>query len=267
MHDIPQPPLLQDLRAHAWQRLSTEFTPPSQFEQLASAAAGISPHRLRLLGMLLAASSPTACGGRAVLRPIWATEALNRAYVMVRLIGDLEQRAPRPCSDMETGLGGELAATYSSLAISSDEELRPCSGPLRGLVRDLVELFEPVPIALTTCVDRLTLPAFRQRALVLLASEIVSNALLHGFRDRPFGRIKFELAVLGRHTARLTVADDGGCVLERARDHAARCSVVHYLADLLESDMVYRARPGGGMIAEMEFPAEPRQAVAVTRFA
>lgn len=211
--------------------------------------------------MLLAAASPTVCGGRAVLRPIWATEALNRAYNMVRLVGRLEQRAPdcnnRTGFDLEAKLGAELAATFDALAISCDEEPRPCSVLLRDLVRDLVELFGPAvgPVVLATCIDRLALPAFRQRALILLANELVSNALLQAFEPHRSGRITLHLAVLDRRSARLTVTDDGGNVFDRARRHPSRCGVVDYLADLLESDLTYRSRPGGGMIAELEFPA------------
>jgi two-component sensor histidine kinase len=256
----PRLPLLHDLRSRAWHYRTADRAEPSRFEQLASAAAGISPHRLRLLGMLLAAASPTACGGRAVLRPVWATEAMNRAYNTVRLIGSLEQQVPQTddvsVSDLETRLGRELAATFDSLAITCDEEPRSCSVPLRNLARDLVELFGSAigSVAVATIVDRVTLPAYRHRALVLLANELVSNALLCGFKDRRRGLITLQLSVLDQRTARLVVTDDGDGVLERTRRHSSRCGVVDYLADLLESELVCRTGPGGGMTAAIEFP-------------
>jgi two-component sensor histidine kinase len=171
---------------------------------------------------------------------------------MAKLVGRLEQNAPRRPPDFETPLGVELASIFDSLAISSDQEPRSCSAPLRDLTRDLTELFGPAigQIAVTTNVDRLTLPAFRHRALILMANELVTNALLHAFKDRRFGRITLQLSVLARGSARLTVMDDG----ESARHQPSPCSVINYLADLLESDLVYQTRFGGGLIAEIEIP-------------
>jgi hypothetical protein len=61
--------------------------PISQFEQIASTAAGISVRRVKLLGVLLTSASPALCGGRPALRPIWAAEALHRAYSMQLVAG------------------------------------------------------------------------------------------------------------------------------------------------------------------------------------
>jgi hypothetical protein len=233
----------------------------SQYEEIASVSAGISHQRARLLGILLAAASPASCGGRPVLRPIWATEALHRAYSMVRLVGRLEQRMPRRdeqsrLPDFETNLGLELARIFDSLAITDDEELRPCSSNLRDVARNLIALFGPSigHVTVATSVDRLALPAFRHRALVLIASELVMNALLHAFRHRHTGQVALQLTLLGRRVARLAVTDDGDGHFDRARCHPNRCSVINYLADLLESKLVYRPRPGGGMITEIEIP-------------
>jgi hypothetical protein len=262
MHNRTQ--LLHDLRSDAWQsRTETGRTPakPSQFEQLAADAAGISPHRLRLLGLLLAAGGPTSCGGRSVLRPIWAIEALERAHTMVRLVGALERHMPieddlSPWPDIETRLGVKLASVFDGLAISSDEELRPCSVPLREIVRDLVGLFGPAlsQFSIRTSVDRLSLPAYQHRARVLIASNLVTHALLHAFQGPCSGQITLRLAVSHRATAHLTVADDTNFISHSVPASRSRCSVIDYLTDLLQSDLVYRPRPGGGMIAELEFP-------------
>jgi hypothetical protein len=261
-----RPPLLHDLRSHGRHHWSDDAkragAPPSRFEQVASVAAGISPERIRLLGILLAAGSAASCGGRPVLRPVWATEALQRSHNVARLIGCLEQRMPRGearSPDFETRLGIRLAATFDSLAITCDEEPRSCSEPLRAVVRDLVELFGSAAgsIAVTTRVDRLTLPAFQQRALVLMVNELVTNALLHAFQDRQLGRITLELSVLDHATACLTVRDDGDCVADRTRRCPARCSVLDYLADLLETELVYRSSVGSGVIADVEIPTRP----------
>src|ERR1700733_3336407 len=88
-------PLPRDLRLNAYRprigHTVANPVPASQFEQIASASASISHQRVRLLGLLLAAASPTRCGGPSVLRPIWATEALHRAHSVIRLVARLEQ--------------------------------------------------------------------------------------------------------------------------------------------------------------------------------
>ena len=239
----------------------TGLAPISQFEQIASTAAGISVRRMKLLGILLASATPALCGGRPMLRPIWAAEALHRAYSMVRLVARLERRSPshdEPSErlDFEVRLGVELASIFNSLAIARDEELRSCSASLRDVARNLIELFGPAvgDITLVTAVDRLTLPAFQHRALILIASELIMNTLLHAFNGRCAGLVTLELALRSVDTARLAVTDDGNYPLGSASQRPKRCSVVNYLADLLQSEPVYRSASGGGMIAEIYVP-------------
>jgi hypothetical protein len=126
----------------------TSPAPISRFEQIADTASGISAQRVKLLGVLLSSASPTLCGGRPALRPIWAAEALHRAYNMVRLVARLERRASSHDEqpgrlEFENRLGDELASIFDSLAIDRDEELRPCSTSLRDVARNLIELFGP----------------------------------------------------------------------------------------------------------------------------
>ena len=156
---------------------------PGSFGSHAGSRGG-SVQRARLLALLLGSASLTSCEG-SLLRPIWAMEAMRRAYNMIRLVGFLDRNTPlsgidshRP--DFENRLAAALAATFDSLAIERDEVLRPCSMALRSLTQNLVELFGSAigNIVLSTCVDRLMLPAFQQRALILLTSELVTNVLL-----------------------------------------------------------------------------------------
>lgn len=235
----------------------------SQFEDIAATAASISRQRVRLLGTLLAAASPTFCGGPPVLRPIWATEALHRAYSMVRLVARLERKAPRrnkPPDPLgfEDKLGVELASIFDSLMIVHNEELRACSRTVRDVARNLVELFAPgvSQITLVTSVERLTLPAFQHRALVLMASELVINSLLHAFEHRPAGHMMLRLDRLNNGVARLAVTDDGRGLFDSASHHSARCGVINDLADLLQSEVMYRSARGGGTVAEIDIPLQ-----------
>jgi two-component sensor histidine kinase len=241
----------------------TSPAPISRIEQIACTAAGISAQRVKLLGVLLSSASPALCGGRPVLRPIWAAEALHRAYNIVRLVARLERRTPSHDEqaarlDFENRLGDELASIFDSLAIAGDEELRHCSTSLRDVARNLIELFGPAvgDIILASSVDRLALPAFQHRALILAASELIMNTLLHAFNGRAAGRVTLELARLNQGMARLTVADDGNYPSGAAPRGPARCSVTNYLADLLQSEPVYRSGTGGGMIAQIDIPIQ-----------
>jgi two-component sensor histidine kinase len=259
--------LPRDLRSGTFRRYfshtATDSVRTSQFEQIASAAASISRQRVRLLGILLAAASPTLCGGPAVLRPIWATETLHRAHNMIRLVARLEQKVPRrnkPSESLgfENKLGVELASIFDSLAIARNDELRACSCPVRDVARNLIELFGPGVghITLATSVERLALPAFQHRALVLIASELIINSLLHAFENRSTGRMTLRLDRLNRGMARLAVTDDGRGLFGNVPHHPARCGVINDLADLLQSEVMYRSAPGGGTVAEIDIPLQ-----------
>ena len=259
--DPDRQPAVPQYRAGHVSRGETGAPPISQFERIASTAAGISVRRVKLLGVLLTSASPASFGGRPVLRPIWATEALHRAYSMVRLVARLERRSPSHDEqsvrlDLEARLGAELAAIFDSLTIARDDELRACSASLRDVARNLVELFGPAigEVTLVTSVDHLVLPAFRHRALILLVSELIINTLLHAFNGRRAGRVTLELARLSQSKARLAVTDDGNYPLGGVPHRPERCSVVNYLADLLQTELVCRSATGGGMIAVTDIP-------------
>ncbi|HEX3994365.1 MAG TPA: hypothetical protein VHX39_24595 [Acetobacteraceae bacterium] len=178
---------------------------------------------------------------------------------MIRLVARLEQNAPRRKTpsesvDFENKLGRELASIFDSLAIAPHAQLRACSRPVRDIARNLIDLFGPGVghIAVTTSVERLALPAFQQRALVLLTSELIINGLLHAFENRTTGRIALRLARPNRGIARLVVTDDGSGLVGAKPHHAAQCGVINDLADLLQSEVTYRSAPGAGTVAEID---------------
>jgi two-component sensor histidine kinase len=159
-------------------------------------------------------------------------------------------------SDFETKVGVELASIFDSLAIVRDQECRVSSSPLRGLARNLVELFGPTvgDITLMTSIDCLALPALQHRAFILMANELIMNALLHAFKGRHSGRLSLELSVSNRSFARLVMTDDGNGLAATMNHRPAQCSVIAYLADLLQSELVYRQAVDGGTIAEIDIP-------------
>jgi two-component sensor histidine kinase len=235
----------------------------SRFEMMAARSAAMSPRLGQMLGVLLDAARPSHCGGRAVLRPLWAEEAMHRACNMLVLVMQLHQMAGvRPEDNvalrLDRGVAGDLAALFRTLEIRKEGEEVPCSCVLRGVIRNLVALFASGagPVVIRTDIEPLSLPAYKRRALVLAASELVINALRHGFAGGCGGLIQVTLRAFGTAHACLTVVDDG------VGFHESRLSgqrgIASDLADLLEADLVYRRLGIAGTNAEIVFPTSQR---------
>lgn len=206
--------------------------------------------------VLLRASGPADGGGRPVLKPLWAQEAMHRAFALARLAHARSATAPggrraQFAAALDYALAKDLAAAYRSLHQAAEEEVVPCSRAVRIIVTDLVAMFGS-DVALTTEIERLHLPAYKRRALGFAASELIVNALTHAFRGRRAGRIEVRLQATGHHRARLRIADDGvgfaGC------SPAGGAGIAHSLAGLLEADLRYGATDGWATTADITFP-------------
>ena len=222
---------------------------------MAAKAAMLSTLRQTLLGTLLEATLPPSGYGRLEHGSLWVNEAMHRAYNMVRLVFALDCHASL---DPTEAIGAyrvavDLVAAYRSLGIIDDRRLLPCSGVLRTIASDVVELFGPITgeVGLQTAIERLALPAFKRRALVLAASELLINSLLHGFVERDEGNIVVTLRQHDHGRALLRVADDGcGLALGRRLNDSG---VAFDMAALLEARVMYRAPDGGGTVVEIDF--------------
>jgi two-component sensor histidine kinase len=194
----------------------------------------------------------------AVLRPLWMEELMHRSYNSVRLASLLIQRVPlKPfdhlSQDIELALAKDLAELYLTLASPPDRQLVACSPLLREFVVDLVSLFGPAVgmVELTTEIERVSLPSFQRRALVLAANELVMNALLHAFHGGRGGRLAVKLRRFTAQHACLTVSDNG--IGYDGDPFAVKCGVAGSLAGLLASSLVYRRGNCGGTIAQIAF--------------
>ena len=241
---------------HASQLGSVRTEQPSQFDRMAAAAVVMSMPRQAMLGALLDGILPCPSNEPADLRPLWANEAMQRAYNMVGLIVELEHRLPfgSPlCAATEYKIATELAALFRSLDVRDTEAVLPCASTLRAIVRTLVRLFGPVvgQVYVRDFIERLEMPAQKRRAMVLAASELMINALRHGFAGRSSGCIAVSLCRTEPSRARLSVADDG-CGLPNERVHHCEGTAFD-LAEFLESEMTYRRSEGGGTLAEISF--------------
>jgi two-component sensor histidine kinase len=232
----------------------------SRFAQMATGAALVSVPRQALLGILLDATLPFTCRGSTALRPLWANEAMLRAYDLITLVTALERQLPCHAQDalalgLERAVAVELAGAFRSLDISDDAEEATCSELLRTVLRDLVELFGPVPgeLHLLTAIEQLSLPAFKRRALVLLACDLLVGALRHGRARQAGGRIGVTLHRGEDGRAGLDIIGDGLNLPGHgeARPDETLCD----LAALLEGELVHHVAADGRLFAKVAFPA------------
>jgi hypothetical protein len=241
--------------------LKGEVPPLSRIERMTLAAARISPQRIPILRVLLEATNPANCGGRPVLRPLWAYEAMQRAYNLVHLIADLDTRVPAnryPVAvKLETKIANALGRSYRELDIIDDKDLLPSSGVLRTIAQNMVELFGPSVGDVVTAFEltRLSLPAFKRRALVLACNELLVNVLQHAFDGRSSGLIVVTLRDLGGGRASLLVADSGRGMGSAIR--SPHWGVAADLAELLDGELLYSEAARGGTVAELRFRTDP----------
>jgi hypothetical protein len=223
----------------------------SRFENLALRAGKVPPESGDLLGVLLAAAFPLHDRGCEVLRPLWTEEAMHRAYSFVRLV-DTRKSHRTPIAQTEDAIASDLAFSFRNLTSGAERDVQPCASVLRNVTTGLGALFGgPVNISVETKIEDVWLPAYKRRALVLAAAELVSNALLHAFRGRSTGMIEVSLTALGPTSACLHVGDNGNGFIEASPN--LECGVGAGLAGLLEADLAYD-RIAGWTIAEIEFP-------------
>jgi two-component sensor histidine kinase len=233
--------------------------PNSRFDLIAAQGESLPSELGDLLGLLLQAAYSAESTGHLVLAPLWAEEGMHRAYAMLRLF---DRRAKRHRSRARNGftarvecaLAHSLASAYRSLATAEEEELVQCATLLREVALNLGALFGGGSgIVVRTVIERLHLPAYKRRALVLCASELMINALTHAFpaaaRD---GRMEVSLRQVDEKRACLRVADNGSGFGARRPDTAT--GIAGGLADLVEADLTYGRTAHWTTIAEIVFP-------------
>ena len=227
--------------------------PSSRFGYMAANAGRLSSERSAILGLLLEATLPTTYHGHANLQPIWAHEAMQRAYTTISLVKTLDEAVPaRQChriaTSHELALAKELSASLKSTSYTQPEVPVPCSRAIRTTVQNLVELFDPAKgdVRAATCIEPVILPAFQARALILLANSLAISALRHALHTPTGGRIIVMLERNAPATARLTVTDTGNRWI-------APTSVAHDLASLLDATTTYAPAPDGGTSVAVTF--------------
>lgn len=202
----------------------------------------LSVPRARMLCLLLEAAEGS--GGCDTLRPIWRAEEIRRADRLTELTllldCDTDQggRASDWVSEVECHLANGLAACYRALTIQHDMEQRPCATPLRDIAINLINLFSPVTssgdVLLNCGIERIALPAFQQRALVLLAGTLIMDVLVSLGRTNRHGRVDLALWTLEPGLVQFTITDDPGALVAPSQS-----SLVSDLANLLQAETVF----------------------------
>jgi two-component sensor histidine kinase len=231
--------------------------PPSQFERIALLSGRLAARDGDLARVLLASACPVNKHGCDVLRPLWAQEAVHRAHGFMRLIAERNSREWTVNENLISAgvqdfAARDLAARFRELETSMERAVQPCSTVLENVVADLGVLFGcPANVTLKAEIDRVYLPGYKRRALVLAACELICNAMRHAFPGREAGVIEIGLTLWDGRAACLRVADDGIGLGDVAPNFGRGMAAA--LADLLEADLYYDRR-AGWTIAEIVFP-------------
>lgn len=167
-----------------------------------------------------------------------ASRALGEAQARLDVVGRLQRRLHDP-EQQELELGGFIGAL-------AQDTIRAMGVEDRITVQS-----RTVPIAVTP--DQ-TVP------LGLIATELLMNAIEHGFAGRERGILTISLErsrAAGAETGVLTLADDGNGLPEGFAPEATRSlglMVAHQFAAQLEGCIQFRRNPAGGTECRLEFP-------------
>ncbi len=181
-------------------------------------------------------------------RTVWVKEATHRAANLELVANNLQllidhgkfasDNAPETIR-----LASALAKTYRGLHIPDSRGPCPCVHELKNIAYGLVAIFRPSigSVMLSLHLQPLMLAGEERRALLLVASELMMNAMRHAFVGRRSGALWVTL-----HWDRtsgegvLTVADDGigpdGIATGAGHGHG----IIQGLADVLAGTVTWR---------------------------
>lgn len=181
----------------------------------------------------LATSGKDGSMGRLANAPLWRSDAIHRAKNLAQLMSSLARVAAHPSREW---LAGDIVAQSRSLARAYEElgteirprDLVPCASLLIEVATRLTRIFGTARgIAITVDADPVFMVPDMRRALVLMCSEMIINALKYGFPAETGGSILVRLTN-GEGGVTLIVEDDGdGHVAHHSAGHGS-----HLLAQL-----------------------------------
>ena len=229
---------------------------PSRFERLASIAEQL-PRWPASLQILLSSAVPGSWGGREMLWPLWAEEAMHRTHCTMHLALRLERQMTQQgngatWSASRLGKAMALASTFAELRIVEDQEVLPCSGLLGEIAVRLLCLFK-LPdgdLQPRIVLEDVAMAAYKRRALILATSALVMQTIANAMDRGCVPAIRIELAAQASGQWRLALTEDDVC----ADDDTRECDdIVDGLADLLAAQNVRRFRRINEFVTEIYF--------------
>lgn len=146
----------------------------------------------------------------------------------------------------------QLSAAISDALFGLTRAPASMTDRLRSLCANVVELMsDPAQTVQIGVSVRGECPVEVRDSVVRVAHELVANAMKHGMRNRPRGRISVRLVAEAGGPTRLTVADDGHGFQGRPR-FGEGLSVARMLAEQHEGELSLRCE--GRTVAALELP-------------
>jgi len=223
-----------------------------------------SPRWPELLDILLGTAIPSTWGGREVLWPLWANEAMHRAHRMTHLTLRLERRMMQRGNHAAWSASSLVKATiladiFAELRISDDLEVLPCSKLLEETACGLLNLFNfpNRDFDARIVLNDIALPAYKRRALVLATCTLVMQAISHAMECGLQPVISINLSSERPEQCRLAITTVS--VMRVDEDALETDDLVDGLAEILEVPNVRRSRRASRFVTEIDFPG-PRQA-------
>lgn len=192
---------------------------------------------------------------------VWMQEARHRAANLQHLVANVDYLLDRGRINSEdrprmVRRAAALLQSYEALTETGNEP-SPCPAELRNIAGGLVEMFGHTigSIILICDLQRIELAGDRRRALLLVTSELVINALRHAFAGRRSGIIQICLACdHEQDAATMCVADDGVGPDRIGCGSGLGCRIIRGLAEVLNGDVAWgRSSLLGGTEAVLTF--------------
>jgi two-component sensor histidine kinase len=187
---------------------------------------------------------------------VCSAEAAHRAKNLAQLAHNIiHLRLAHGSTAIEAAVA--LAQAYSEIGNAGDcIGAVSCKKLLVQVVSSLVSLFGRGDrmVALHARAEELLVVPDRRRLLVLIASELVINALKHAFPGRRTGLIDVCLHV-DEGQAHLMISDDG--VGYNGAEHGQGEKLLRSLTAMLNGTLSRSSSPAGGLQASVSFPVRP----------
>lgn len=150
---------------------------------------------------------------------LWRADAIHRAKNMAQMTASLVEVAENPTRGWlppeVTSQARRLSRAYEELSVADEAHAPvPCAALLTDIATRLADIFgRSRQIVMTVCAQPVLLPPDVRRALILIGSELVINALKYAYPSGSGGTISVSLgARFGE--VEMTVEDDGVGVAE-----------------------------------------------------